>query len=156
MFNKSYVFIKIFLVCSRSPSPWFLFFVFWKYSDIYSNMLIPHLPLVLRLRSITLQIHRKFLRRLYIFTFLSTFKVCVCWDFPGDSDSKESPAKQETQVQFLGQEHPLEKEMATHSSILAWRIPWTEDLVGYSPRGHKELDRTEWHTHSHFKFCNTF
>ena len=34
---------------------------------------------------------------------------------------------QETQVQFLGQEDPLEKEMATHSSILAWRIPWTEE-----------------------------
>ena len=34
---------------------------------------------------------------------------------------------QETQVQFLGQEDPLEKEMATHSSILAWEIPWTEE-----------------------------
>jgi len=34
---------------------------------------------------------------------------------------------QKTRVQFLGQEHPLEKEMATHSSILAWRIPWTEE-----------------------------
>ena len=38
---------------------------------------------------------------------------------------KNMPAKQETQVQFLGQEDPLEKEMATHSSILAWEIPWT-------------------------------
>ena len=36
----------------------------------------------------------------------------------------------ETQVQFLGQEDPLEKEMATHSSSLAWRIPWTEELGG--------------------------
>ena len=35
------------------------------------------------------------------------------------------PAMQETRVQFLGQENPLEKEMATHSSILAWKIPWT-------------------------------
>ena len=50
---------------------------------------------------------------------------------------------QETRVQSLGQEHPLEKEMTTHSSILAWRIPWTEDLVGYSLWGHKELDTTE-------------
>ena len=33
--------------------------------------------------------------------------------------------------------------MATHSSILAWKIPWTEDLVGYGPRGHRELDTTE-------------
>ena len=40
---------------------------------------------------------------------------------------KTLPAKQETQVRFLGQEDPLEKEMATPSSILAWRIPWTEE-----------------------------
>ena len=40
---------------------------------------------------------------------------------------KNLPAMQETQVQSLGQEDPLEKEMATHSSILAWRIPWTEE-----------------------------
>ena len=40
---------------------------------------------------------------------------------------KNRPALQETWVQFLGQEDPLEKEMATHSSILAWRIPWTEE-----------------------------
>ena len=40
---------------------------------------------------------------------------------------KNLPATQETWVQSLGWEDPLEKEMATHSSILAWRIPWTED-----------------------------
>ena len=40
---------------------------------------------------------------------------------------KNLPAVQGTQVQFLGREDPLEKEMATHSSILAWRIPWTEE-----------------------------
>ena len=56
---------------------------------------------------------------------------------------KNLPAVQETPVQFLGQEDPLEEEMATHSSILAWRIPWTEELAGYSPWGHKESDRTE-------------
>ena len=39
---------------------------------------------------------------------------------------KRLPAVRETQVQFLGQEDPLEKEMATHSSTLAWKIPWTE------------------------------
>ena len=45
---------------------------------------------------------------------------------------------QETQVQSLGQEDPLEKGMATHSSILAWRIPWTEEPGGlYSPWGHR-------------------
>ena len=53
---------------------------------------------------------------------------------------KNPPAKKETQVQSLDQENLLEKEMATHSSILAWEIPWTEDLVGYSPWGHKESD----------------
>ena len=40
---------------------------------------------------------------------------------------KNLPAKQETQVQSLGQEDALEKEMAPHSSILAWRTPWTEE-----------------------------
>ena len=40
---------------------------------------------------------------------------------------KRLPAMQETQVQSLGWEDPLEKEMATHSSLLAWRIPWTEE-----------------------------
>ena len=40
---------------------------------------------------------------------------------------KTLPAKQETQVQSLGQENPLEKGMETHSNILAWRIPWTEE-----------------------------
>ena len=39
------------------------------------------------------------------------------------------------QVQSLGQEDPWEKEMATHSSILVWEIPWTEELAGYSPWG---------------------
>ena len=46
---------------------------------------------------------------------------------PGDSVVKNPPAMQETQVQSLGQEDSLEKEMATHSSILAWKIPWTEE-----------------------------
>jgi len=46
---------------------------------------------------------------------------------------------QETWVPSLGQEDPLEEEMATHSSILAWEIPWTEELVSYSPWGHKDL-----------------
>ena len=51
---------------------------------------------------------------------------------------------QEMQVQSLGQEDPLEKEMATHSSILAWKIPWTEEPVGlYIPGGFKELDMIE-------------
>ena len=47
---------------------------------------------------------------------------------------------------ILGQKDPLEKRMATHPSILAWTIPWTEELAGYSPRGHKESNATE-HEH---------
>ena len=62
---------------------------------------------------------------------------------------KRLPAMREAWVQSLGQEDPLEKEMATHSSILAWRIPWTENLVGYSPWGCKESDTTE-QLHFHF------
>ena len=46
---------------------------------------------------------------------------------PGGSDGKESASMQETQVQSLGWGDPLEKAMATHSSILAWEIPWTEE-----------------------------
>ena len=46
------------------------------------------------------------------------------------SDSKEPPAMQETQVWSLGREDLLEEEMATHSSILAWEIPWTEEPGG--------------------------
>ena len=49
----------------------------------------------------------------------------------------------ETWVRSLGQEDPLEKEMATHSSILAWRISWQKSLVGYSPWGGKESDMTD-------------
>jgi len=48
----------------------------------------------------------------------------------GDSTVKNLPAMQETWVQSLGQEDPLEKGMAMHSSILAWRIPWTEEPGG--------------------------
>ena len=53
---------------------------------------------------------------------------------------KKLPAVQEIRVQSLGQEDPLEKEMATHSNILAWGIPWTEELVDDGHGGHKESD----------------
>ena len=53
---------------------------------------------------------------------------------------KNLPVVQETQVQFLGWEDPLEKEMATHSSILAWKISWTEEPDGLQSRG---LQRVE-------------
>ena len=57
---------------------------------------------------------------------------------------KNLPAVQETQLQSLDQEDPLEKGMATHSNILVWRIPWTEEPGGlYSSWGRKESDMTE-------------
>ena len=53
-------------------------------------------------------------------------------------------AMQETWVLFLGREDSLEKEMATHSSVLTWRIPWTEEPGGlHNPGGGKESDTTE-------------
>ena len=62
--------------------------------------------------------------------------------FPGGSAVENPPAMQETQVQFLGQEDPLEKEMATHSRILAWRSPWTEEPGRLQSMGLQELDMT--------------
>ena len=52
---------------------------------------------------------------------------------------KNLPAMQETHVQSLGREDPLEKEMAAHSSVLAWRIPWTEDLGGLQSLGSQRV-----------------
>ena len=56
---------------------------------------------------------------------------------------KSLPAVPEMWVSFLGWEDPLEKEMTTHSSILAWRIPWTEEPGGLQFMGWQESDRTE-------------
>ena len=56
---------------------------------------------------------------------------------------KNMPAMQEVQVLSLGWEDPLEKGMATHSRILAWRIPWTEEPGGPQSIGRKESDTTE-------------
>ena len=66
--------------------------------------------------------------------------------FPGGSVVKNLPAMQETQetwVQSLGWEVPLEEGMATHSTVLAWRIPWTEEPGGLQSMGRKESDTTE-------------
>ena len=63
------------------------------------------------------------------------------WTFLVAQTEKNLPAMQETQVQFLGQEDPLEKEMATRSSSFAWRIPWIEEsgglqFIGFQRAGH--------------------
>ena len=55
--------------------------------------------------------------------------------FPGGSVVKNPPLMHEVRVQFRGQEGPLEKEMVTHSSILAWEIPWREDPGGLQSMG---------------------
>ena len=56
---------------------------------------------------------------------------------------KNLPAIRETWVRFLGQEDPLEKEMAIHSSTFAWKIPWMEEPDRLQSMGRKESDRTE-------------
>ena len=64
---------------------------------------------------------------------------------------KRLPVMWETWVRSLGQEDPLQRKMATHSSILACRIPWTEELGGLQSTGRKESDATE-RLHFHFHF----
>ena len=73
---------------------------------------------------------------------------CVClllitWASLAAQMVKNPPAMQETWVRSPGQEDPLEKGIATHSSILAWRIPWTEEPGGLQSVSHKESDMTE-------------
>ena len=70
--------------------------------------------------------------------------------FPGGSEGKASACDARDLVRSLGWEDPLEKEMATHSSTLAWKIPWMEKPVGYSLWGCKESDTTE---RLHFHSC---
>ena len=60
---------------------------------------------------------------------------------------------QETRVQSLGEEDPLEDGMATHSSILAWRIHGQKSLVGCNPWGHRESDTTEVNKHIYVCVC---
>ena len=61
--------------------------------------------------------------------------------FPENKKEMNLPAVQKTWVKSLGQEDPLEKEMATHSSILAWNIPWTEEPSGLQSMGFKSQTR---------------
>ena len=62
--------------------------------------------------------------------------------FPRSSVVKNLPTK-DAWVRFLGQKDPLEKEMATHSSIFAWEIQGQKSLAGYNPWGRRESDMTE-------------
>ena len=65
------------------------------------------------------------------------------WGFPGGLAVKNLLAMQETRIQSLGQEDPLKEEMTIHSSILAYKIPWTEEAGRLPLMGWKELDMTE-------------
>ena len=72
--------------------------------------------------------------------------------FPGGTSGKEPTCqcpRHEMRFPSLSQEDALEEGMATHSSILSWRIPWTEEPGGYSPWGRKGSDMTERLTHKH-------
>ena len=61
------------------------------------------------------------------------------WGFHGGSVVKNPPANAGDKVPSLGQEDPLEKEMATHSSILAWEVPWTEEPGGLQSMSHERV-----------------
>ena len=63
---------------------------------------------------------------------------------------KNLPAMQETQVQFLSQEDTLEKGMATHSSTLAWRIPWTEEPGGLQSMGLQRTGHVATNTNTNY------
>ena len=73
------------------------------------------------------------------------------WGFPGGQMVKNPPAMQETQVQSLGQEDPLEKGITTHSRILAWRIPWTEEPNGLQSMGSQRV-RHDWATDTYTQY----
>ena len=73
---------------------------------------------------------------LFMYYFLSP-------GFDGSLDGKKSTCNQETWVQFLGREDHLEKEMATHYNILAWRILWTEEPGGLQSMVSQGSDMTE-------------
>ena len=75
--------------------------------------------------------------------------------FPGGTVVKNQPANEETQVRSLGGEDPLEEEMETHSSILAWKMPWTEEpgrlqSIESQRVRHKSSNRACMHTHGRY------
>ena len=78
--------------------------------------------------------------------FLSRPQLLLCLGFPGGSAVKNPPAvqeRQETRVPSLGQDVPLEEGMATHSIVLAWKIPRTEESGGLQPMGSQKI-RHDW------------
>ena len=113
---------------------------------------LPDLPQILSIESVMPSNHPVLCRRLYCppsfpayGSFSSEWALHIRWPkyCPGGSVVKNGPAGQETRIRSLCRRDPLEKEMATRSSILAWRIPWMEKLGGlYTPCGRRESDTT--------------
>ena len=81
--------------------------------------------------------HKAYFLESFLFTLLSLGRSSLVAQLV-----KNLPKRQETQVPFLGQEDSLEKEMATHSNILAWRILWTEETGRLHSMGSQESDTT--------------
>ena len=123
---------------AMSMRPWLVFvnkFIWEKerYSPLICSALQQH-----RIHSFFWFILQIFIERLIYYALASLVAQTV----------KNLPAMREIRVRSLGPEYPLEKEMATHSSILAWRIPWTEDSGGLQSIECKEWDTTEQPTFS--------
>ena len=138
--------VNILLICFISSSLnnvstylFFLFF-FWTMWKQVAGIVTCHLEyLSMRFQRIgTFSFSTSLHSRHLIFTV-------VIWASLMAQMVKSQPALQETQVQSLGQEDFLEKEMTTHSSILAWEIPWTEEPDGLQPTWSQRV-RHDWAT----------
>ena len=99
---------------------------------------------------------------MYIYTYMCihthTHTHTHIWDFQGGTIGKEPACwcrRHETRFRPLGWADPLEEGMATHSSILAWRVPLTEEPGGLQYMGSQELDMTEWLNHHHHTWVPT-
>ena len=103
-----------------------IFFLSRKISNKHKRIVNPHTPLFFYSGCIRSQLQhmRSLLHHAGPFSLQCIYS--TQWGFPCGSAGKASPARQETWVQSPGLEDPLEKEMATHSSTLAWKMPWTE------------------------------
>ena len=88
-----------------------------------------------------------FLRNIELSDAVLLAIIAMLMGFPGGSDVKNLSAVQETQVWSLGQKDPLEKGVDTHSSILAWRIPWTEEPGGPQSMGLQRVEHN-WATNA--------
>ena len=89
----------------------------------------------------------------YPFIFQIAMPLLSFLGFPGGSGTKESTCLVKTWIQSLAWEDPLEEDLGIW--ILAWRIPWTENPVGYSPWGQKESDIT-WQLNHHLVFLHIY